>query len=141
MSRRSLNALAARFRELRPAAGDPRRRVWADMVNATTGSGIVPESYVRDFREIAGLDMSIDRAGVMPEGGDMRQGLSPAAHDVLDAVDNLRAGDKPPAQLRNAARAVLSLTPGNAPAARLSDVTAAAYLLLAAERSDAESGS
>jgi hypothetical protein len=71
---------------------------------------------------------------------DLRQGVTPVVHEVLDAVDNLRRAGDPPGKLRNMARAVLSCTPGNAPARRISDVTAAACLILAAEL-DEEAGS
>lgn len=54
-------ALAARFRGLRPDAhSNAERRVWADMVNAVTASGAVPEPTVRDFRQTAGWDRRQD---------------------------------------------------------------------------------
>lgn len=55
--------LATRFRELRPRVGveNAERRLWADMVNATTGWA-VREVDVHDFRRIAGWEAEFDRA-------------------------------------------------------------------------------
>lgn len=60
----SLNALASRFRNLRPQVGvdNAGRRLWADMVNATTGSGIIADSQIREFRQCCGWEAQFDRA-------------------------------------------------------------------------------
>lgn len=56
-------ALASRFRGIRPAGNgteNAERRTWADMVNATTACGAVPEQSVREFRQTAGWERELD---------------------------------------------------------------------------------
>ncbi|WP_310498278.1 hypothetical protein [Sandarakinorhabdus sp.] len=70
---------------------------------------------------------------------DLRQGVTPAAHDVLDVLDTLRSpwAREPAANRR--AEAVLSLAHTADTAPRRSDlVRAAAFLLLAIEQIDAD---
>lgn len=62
MTRRDMMTLAGRFRTIRPQVGfdNAGRRLWADMVNAVTGT-IIPEPQVRDFRATAGWEAVHDR--------------------------------------------------------------------------------
>lgn len=58
--------LAMKFATLRPdpfgIEGIRDRQKWAAMVNAVTGSGLVKEEHIRDFRKLCGWDHEIDVA-------------------------------------------------------------------------------
>lgn len=60
----ALNVLSSRFNTLRPRAGvdNAGRRLWADMVNATTASDVVPEAQIREFRQFCGWEAKFDVA-------------------------------------------------------------------------------
>lgn len=65
MTRRELGTLASRLRGVRPKGNgseNSERRVWADCVNCITGSGLVPDSKLREFRQACGWESELDRA-------------------------------------------------------------------------------
>lgn len=82
--RKDTMRLAAKFSVLQPMPHEEARGLWSAMVNALTGSGLIKEEHIRDFRDFCGWDLGNDLVGAVPQE---------ARKEQIGATEGPRLGD------------------------------------------------